>query len=144
MNTDTVIIERTLNAPINQVWTALTNKEEMKQWYFDIPAFKPELGATFEFLAGDDKKKYLHLCEITSLIPGKKIAYSWQYDEIEGYTEVSFELFAEGDKTKLVLTHTGLSSFKTDNTDFAKESFMKGWTYFTGTALPAYLEKTTT
>lgn len=60
---------------------------------------------------------------------------------MEGNSEVSFELFAEGKKTKLKLTHTGLETFKTDNPDFAKESFIQGWTYFTTKALPEFLEE---
>lgn len=37
---------------------------EMKQWYFDIPAFKPEVGFTFQF-KGQGKKgdEFVHRCE---------------------------------------------------------------------------------
>lgn len=35
------IIERTFNAPVADVWKALTQKELMKEWYFDLSAFKP-------------------------------------------------------------------------------------------------------
>ena len=31
------IIERTYNAPRNKVWRAITSKDDMKQWYFDLP-----------------------------------------------------------------------------------------------------------
>lgn len=141
MDTKPLVFERILNAPIEKVWGALTEKEQMKQWYFDIPGFKPEVGVEFQFLAGSETKKYLHLCKVTEIIPGKKIAYTWRYDGIEGNSEVSFELFPEGEKTKLVLTHKGLETFKTDNPDFAKKSFIKGWTYFTTKALPEFLEK---
>jgi uncharacterized protein YndB with AHSA1/START domain len=30
---EAVVIERTFNAPIARVWTALTNVEEMQKWY---------------------------------------------------------------------------------------------------------------
>ena len=36
------------------------------KWYFDIKDFKPEVGLAFQFYAGDDKKKYLHLCRSRS------------------------------------------------------------------------------
>ncbi len=32
------IIERTYNAPVSKVWSAITDKDQMKQWYFDIPS----------------------------------------------------------------------------------------------------------
>lgn len=28
-----------IKAPVNKIWSALTNKDEMKIWYFDIPDF---------------------------------------------------------------------------------------------------------
>ncbi len=80
MDKGTVIKEKTFNAPIEKVWKALTDKNQMKEWYFDIPDFKPEVGFEFQFLAGHTDKKWLHLCKITEIIEGRKIAYSWRYD----------------------------------------------------------------
>jgi len=37
-----IVIERTYNAQIEKVWNAITNREQMKQWYFDIADFKAE------------------------------------------------------------------------------------------------------
>jgi hypothetical protein len=52
-------------------------------------------------------------------------------------------LFAEGNKTRVKLSHKGLESFPvTANNDFAKESFMEGWTYLIGKGLKEYVEKT--
>src|SRR5204862_6298678 len=103
-----LIVERTFNAPVAQVWKAITNRDEMKQWYFDLAEFKPEVGFEFQFSAGPDDKQYLHLCKVTEVVAGRKIAYSWIYEGYEGYSVVTFELFPEGNKTKLKLTHEGL------------------------------------
>lgn len=35
----------------------------MKQWYFDIKEFKPEVGFEFQFYGGTEEKRYLHLCK---------------------------------------------------------------------------------
>ena len=72
MNNEVIIVEQSFDVPSNQVWKALTDNGEMKKWYFDIDSFKPEVGFEFHFTAGDDKNKYLHLCKITEVIPGKK------------------------------------------------------------------------
>jgi len=56
---------------------------------------------------------------------------------------VCFELFAEGDQTRLKLTHTGLETFPVNNPDFVKENFVAGWTYFVNKALKEYAEKLT-
>ena len=137
------VIERTYDAPVEKVWKALTDKNEMKQWYFDLKEFKPEPGFEFQFYGeGKNGEKFLHLCKITDVLKNKKLRYSWRYDGYEGISFVTFELFDEGEKTRLKLTHEGLESFpKTANNDFAKENFAEGWTYITGTSLKEYLEK---
>lgn len=45
-----VIVTETYNVPVEQVWRAITDKDEMKIWYFDIPNFVLKEGAVFDFL----------------------------------------------------------------------------------------------
>jgi uncharacterized protein YndB with AHSA1/START domain len=112
----------------------------MRQWYFDLADFKPEPGFEFQFLAGTDDKKWLHLCKVTDVVPGRKLTYSWRYDGYEGNSYVTFELSPENGGTKLTLTHTGLETFPAIP-EFAKGNFMEGWTHFAGKALPEFLAK---
>jgi uncharacterized protein YndB with AHSA1/START domain len=145
MKTDTkpFTIEKSFDVPVSKVWKAITNSELMKQWYFDIDEFKPEIGFEFRFYGGSEYKKYLHQCKITEVVTGKKISYSWCYDGYPGKSIVSCELFEEDDKkTKLKLTHEGLETFPANNPDFAEKSFAEGWTYIIGTSLKEFLENT--
>ncbi|MFI5220120.1 MAG: SRPBCC domain-containing protein [Bacteroidia bacterium] len=144
MKTEPFVIERTYNAPIAKVWKAITDRDEMKQWYFDIAEFKPEAGFEFQFPGeGHQCQKYLHLCKITEVVMHKKLTYSWRYDGYEGNSFVTFELFEEGNQTRLKLTHAGLETFPANNPDFAKESFAEGWTHIIGTSLKDFVEKAT-
>lgn len=138
-----LIIERIYKAPIEKVWQAISDHSAMKKWYFDIDSFEPVVGYMFQFTGqGKEGESFLHLCTITEVIPGKKLAYSWRYDGYEGISYVSFELFAEDDTTRLKLTHTGLETFPViANNAFAKQNFVDGWTYITGTALKDFVEK---
>jgi len=140
---DPVIIERTYNAPAEKVWKAITEKEQMKQWYFDLAEFKPEPGFEFQFWGGDPNGvQYLHVCKIVEAIPNKKLSHTWRYDGYEGNSLVTFELFGEGDKTRLKLTHAGLDNFPAKTTPaFAKQNFEAGWTAIVGTSLKEYVEK---
>lgn len=141
MKTDPFLIERTFNAPLSKVWEAITDSKKMKQWYFDIETFKPEVGFKFQFMAGDDKKKYLHICKVTEAEEGKKLTYSWSYDNYPGQSWVSFELFNVGANTRLKLTHSGLDTFPhKDDPNFAKESFAAGWKQIIGTNLKDFVE----
>ena len=45
----TFTAERIFKATRKDVWRALTEKDLMKQWYFDLPEFKAEVGFTFKF-----------------------------------------------------------------------------------------------
>ena len=141
MKNEPLIIERTYNAPADKIWKAITNKDQMRQWYFDLPDFKAEPGFEFQFEAGPDDRKYLHKCRITEVVPGKKLQYSWRYEGYEGNSFVTIELFPEGDKTRLKLTHEGLETFPMNNPDFAKKNFMQGWNDIIGTSLKDFVEK---
>jgi uncharacterized protein YndB with AHSA1/START domain len=142
MKNEPFIIERTYNAPIKKVWEAISQKEKMKQWYFNLAEFKTEVGFEFQFSGGPDEgNQYLHLCKVTEVVPGKKLTYSWRYDGYPGNSFVTFELFEEGDKTKLKLTHAGLESFDANNPDFDKKNFEQGWTQIIGTSLKEFLQK---
>ncbi len=136
---EAVLIERTFNAPPERIWKALTDVKEMRQWYFDLKEFKPEVGFEFEFVVEHKGMKYHHLCKVTEVIPQKKLAYTWRYKGHEGDSLVTFELFADGDKTRLKLTHEGLETFpKTPS--FARRSFMEGWTQIIGSSLKEFVE----
>lgn len=141
MNTP-IVIERTYDAPAEKVWKALTEKEQMKSWYFDLKEFRAEVGFQFSFLAGDGKKEYLHLCEVKEMIPGKKLSYSWRYEGYSGDSLVTFELFPEGEKTRLKLTHSGLETFQGDiYPELHSRNFVQGWTDILGKMLKEFLEK---
>ncbi len=135
---EAVVIERTFNAPIARVWKALTDVEEMRQWYFDLKEFTPEVGFEFEFVVEHEGMKYHHLCKVTEVIPQKKIAYTWRYKGEPGDSLVTFELSADGNKTKLRLTHEGLETFP-KTPAYARKNFEAGWTGI-GTELEQFLE----
>ncbi|MFN8238652.1 MAG: SRPBCC domain-containing protein [Chitinophagales bacterium] len=137
----TVITERVFDAPRQLVWRALTEKELMKQWYFDLKDFNPTPGFQFEFKGGhEDGIQYNHLCEITEVVTEQKLTYSWKYEGYEGISYVTFELFDEGGSTRLKLTHTGIGSFPSDNPDFAIHNFEAGWNHIIHTSLKNFLE----
>lgn len=140
MANETLIIERTFPVTPEKIWKAITDKESMKKWYFDLQEFKPEPGFEFRFWGGPtENRQYLHICTITEVIQGKKLSYSWKYEGYEGITVVNFELFEERNQTRLKLTHEGLDSFPANYPDFARENFAEGWTWIIGTALKDFL-----
>ncbi|WPR70348.1 SRPBCC domain-containing protein [Flavobacterium sp. NG2] len=142
MENKNIIIERVFNAPLPLVWKALTEKELMKQWYFDLEEFKVEIGFKFQFTGGPSpEKQYVHLCKIVEVIQEQKLAYTWRYEGFEGNSLVIFELIPVNEnQTKLKLTHSGIETFPQNNPDFAIGNFEAGWNAIVNTNLKDFLE----
>lgn len=137
-----VIIEKAIAASTAQVWRALTDPEEMKAWYFDLPWFRPEVGFEFRFIGGPSSdRQYEHVCMVTEAVPFKKLAYSWRYHGYPGITLVKFDLSEEADNTLIKLSHEGLNSLSAEVPDFAETNFIEGWNQIIGIALPHYVEE---
>jgi uncharacterized protein YndB with AHSA1/START domain len=141
MNATPYTIERTFNAPVGKIWKAITDKDEMKEWYFTLEAFKPEPGFEFRFEGGDDKNTYLHICRILEVIPDKKLSHTWQYEGQPEETVVTWELSEEGADTRVKLTHEGLEKIAHHGPAFAANNFAEGWNAIVGSSLKTHLEK---
>ena len=140
MSAQPIIVEKVVNAPVSRVWQAITDKKQMKEWYFDIPAFEAKVGSEFRFESGPDDRMYVHVIRITEVIVNKKLQHSWRYDGYEGDSIVTWELTDMGGKTKVKLTHTGLETFP-KIADLDRKNFEAGWKEIVGTHLPEFTEK---
>ena len=143
MKNEPVIVEHVYNAPIEMVWQAITDLEKMRQWYFPaLVEFEREVGFETRFDVGHEGKTFPHIWKVTEVIPGKKISYEWKFGGYPGNSLVSFELFNEEGKTRIVLTHRNLETFRGDiHPDLARQNFVQGWEHFIGTALKEFVEQ---
>lgn len=137
-----IVVERIFNATAETVWKAITEIDQMKQWYMPaLNSFEPIVGFETQFTVHHEGKDFPHIWKVTEVVPGKKITYDWRFAGNPGISFVTFELFPEGQKTKLKLTHTGLETFDPkNNPDLARKNFQQGWTQL-GTELQQYLDK---
>ena len=138
--TEAVVVERTLDAPVSRVWSALTDVDQMRQWYFDLKEFKPVVGFQFEFVVEHEGNKYHHLCRVTDVTPEKKIAYTWRYKGEQGDSLVTIELRPDGDQTRLKLTHSGIETFP-KTPAYARKNFEIGWRQIVDTELTKFVEQ---
>lgn len=137
-----VIIEQSFEKPIEAVWQAISQLDQMRQWFFNnIPAFLPEAGFELQFNVQSGERNFLHQWKLLEVSPPQKIVYNWSYKEYPGNAMVSFELF-EGEKgTLLRLTHIVTIDFPQDIPEFKRASCIGGWAYFIQNRLKAYLDK---
>lgn len=140
MSTQPIIIERILDAPLEKVWKAMTDNQQIRQWYFHLEDFKAERGFEFRFEVEHEGNKWKHICKVQEVLPYKKLSYTWRYDGYDGESLVSWELLPEGDQTRLKLTHSGTETFPEGIEAFAKQNFEAGWNAITGETLPGFVE----
>ena len=143
MKNEPVIVERVYNARVERVWHAITDLEKMHRWYLPaLTEFEPEVGFETRFDVNVNGKICPHIWKVTEVIPDKKISYEWKYDGYPGNSSVTFELFDNYGKTRIVLTHEKLETFRGDiHPELAKHNFEKGWTHFIGSALKDFVEQ---
>jgi uncharacterized protein YndB with AHSA1/START domain len=133
------VLEQVYDAPARKVWQALTDENSMREWYFpQLIKFKPVVG--FEFVFSNDGSPFQKEWYVTKVEDDRLLAHSWIYKGYPGSSEVTFELFEQGEKTRLKLTHTGLASFPTD-AHFARHRFEDGWKQILGSNLKNHLSK---
>ena len=112
-----VTITRTIHAPTNRVWRALTDPALVSKWM---------MGATVDsgWKKGDpitwngeyEGKTYSDKGEVLDVDPGKRLvhthfsAMSGAEDRPENYHRLDWKLAADGDATKLTLVQLGAHS----------------------------------
>jgi uncharacterized protein YndB with AHSA1/START domain len=129
---DTIRLERMLDAPVETVWRYLTEAELRRQWF--MGGTDAAAGGEFALVVDHDN------------LSSQPVPYPESYAAFKGATwtekvlrfapprllettfqggkngNVTYELFPEGDRTRLVLTHSGITS------GTGAQDFGSGWT----------------
>ena len=102
-----LIVEKQLEASRETVWNAITQIDQMKEWFFEqIENFEPIVGfeTSFDVKSGD--RVFPHLWKISEVIPESKIVYNWKYEGYAGDSFVTFELKPQNDGTQIKIINT--------------------------------------
>ncbi|GEJ47692.1 SRPBCC domain-containing protein [Chryseobacterium sp. ON_d1] len=136
-----ITVQYKINASVEKVWKALTDKYEMKSWYFDIQDFDLKSGKVFNFYEPGGANQYHHQGEIIEVIPHHKLKHSWSYPDFSDQkTIVTWELQSEDGQTLVRLTHDNIENFKELGEGFSRENFTKGWNTILGQSLKENIE----
>lgn len=128
---DTIRLERTLEAPVETVWRYLTEAELRREWFMGGTDAEPggefELVIDHDNLSADDVpypedyakgKGSVWSEKVIRFEPPRLLATTFQGGK-NGI--VTYELFADGERTRLVLTHSGIQS------GTGAQDFGSGW-----------------
>ena len=125
-------IKRVIKAPRDQVYAAWTDLEQLKQW------FGPEnvqtraliadarVGGEFRWdLTNSEGEEMTMIGEYRELQPGRKIVFTWQWQDDEDWENhisvVTVELDDAGGGTELRLTHEQLPN------EESRDGHTRGW-----------------
>jgi len=125
-----------------KVWRALTDKDAIAEWLMTASDFEPRLGHKFSFRAkpqpGWDGTV---ACEITEIIPLRRIAYTWKSGGNNiPTTMVTWTLEPEEGGTRVRLEHSGFQGMHGWVASFILQS---GWKRMLKTKVPAVLSRVT-
>lgn len=116
-----IIFERRLNYPIEEVWEALTDPEQLGSWFGHVVIEKCQ-GGRITIEAGPDNIP-VEVRRTTGRIltwqPPNILEYEWKQAIVEEST-IRFELASSGPETILKLTHRWLSTGNAGG-------FISGW-----------------
>lgn len=138
-----IIVEKIYPASISKVWKALTDKDQMKEWYFTIDDFELKEDSTFNFYVNDEEGEvYHHQCVVKEIVPEKRFSHTWTHPtHSKGESLVTWELQPAVGGTKVTLTHQGVETFADGGADFSKDNYKTGWDEILGTSLSEFLAK---
>jgi uncharacterized protein YndB with AHSA1/START domain len=117
---DTIRLERMLDAPVETVWRYLTEAELRRDWFMGGSDARPD--SEFELVVDHDNlsagtvpypesyaafKGAVWTEKVIRFEPPRLLETTFQGGK---NGNVTYELFPEGDRTRLVLTHSGIES----------------------------------
>lgn len=130
-----IVQELTIEAPPENVFTAITQQDEITQWWANYVTAEPAVGSLAELRF--DNGEVMRM-EITDLTAGKNV--SWlvrqapQYAHLWEGTTITWDLAPTSNGTKLLFGQHGFAVV-----DAGYEQTRTGWGYFLG-SLKSYLE----
>lgn len=131
--------EMDYEVPLRDLWEAITNSENFKKWYFEIPHFSLVPDDTFEFY--DRSKTHKHRCTIISCENEKKLVHTWELpDESNAITTVEWSVKKiDHEHSKLTVTHSGIEGFKDGGESLSEAKLQEGWDRIVHVYLRNYL-----
>jgi len=136
-----IVVEQPLSASVEVIWAALTEPDQMRQWFFEVmPDFKAEVGFETKFDLSNEGRDFPHIWKVVEVVPNEKLVVNWTFGGYEGSSNVHFEIVPAEEANVVRLTTEVLEDFLQDIPEFKRESGVGGWEYFINGQLKTFLE----
>ena len=122
--------ELVINAPLSRVFHAITDMNQLQQWFPDVVSIEPKVGGKILFKFSSSLMDIPETIEgkIITLEKNKKLEYTWSHPNVPNFpiTKVSWNLEKiERTKTRVIIIHSGFVDENTMN------SYNKKWLWIT-------------
>ena len=128
-----------LNSSQEDVFKAISNPEDLINWFPDVAILEPKVGGKFKISFLKDSKKpkmkmdvdFINEGKILEIVSNKKLTHTWKWNQFSEFPEtiVTWDLEPISDgKTRLTLTHTGFTG--KEKGPASLEEHTKGWSFF--------------
>jgi uncharacterized protein YndB with AHSA1/START domain len=114
----------TIDAPLEEVWRAITEGEKIQQWFAPQASVEPRLGGEVLLSWGPGMEGK---APITIWEPGKRFGWT-EHGDTANPRVVEFTLEGEGGKTRLRLVHSGFGAGAEFDSEY--DSTHGGWLTF--------------
>ncbi|HTD58368.1 MAG TPA: SRPBCC domain-containing protein [Solirubrobacteraceae bacterium] len=127
-------VERTFDAPTEDVFDAWTNPEVLRRWWRPNPGWVTpvaevdlRVGGRYRISMEDPETGTKHTAggEYSEVSRPQRLVYSWQWEQDDGQPDhvstVTVSFHADGERTNVVLEHSGLVSSE------SRDSHTHGW-----------------
>ena len=114
-----LVINKSIQAPVDKVFAAWTNPETIKQWFgpgggMTVPNVEMDLRTGGAYLIHlhdpDSGSDHIVSGEYEEVVPNEKLVFNWKWKDGVDRTQVTIELRPEDSGgTLLTLTHRGFS-----------------------------------
>ena len=126
-----LVMVRTFKAPVERVWAAWTDVEQMKRWFapgeMSVPSAEADVreGGRYRVQmqgTGSDCEFHTTGGVYREVVPNERLVFTWQWEGSELETLVSLDFKSlSANETELTLTHEGF-----DNED-TRDKHGEGW-----------------
>lgn len=134
MSQATAKVIRTIEAPVGEVWEAITTPELVRTFFMGAEVESDfKVGSPIRFRGRFKGQSYEDRGEILVVEPEKRLSFSHYSpmsgapDTPENYHVVTYELTPEGEQTRVALTQSNLKGGVTRSDEAHRLEYEKNW-----------------
>lgn len=131
-----------IHAPIERIWKAITEPEQLRQWFVGVDTDKIEDGTSFQFIELFGEEQVVHEALVLEFEENSLLRHTWTYPELSQWSStVNWDLETEGNHVKVIVTHEGIHHIAQDIPDLSPIRIYKFWDKALNKHLKIFVER---